>query len=88
MKNPIAVYFESWAAKSAEKAQDFELSKLDKPITIVNLSFVKPDCTYKKDSCKWDGTGFNFSVSFDIVKKSIEILKMKQMTAKWSNKLI
>lgn len=79
MKNPIAVYFESWAAKYTVKAEDFPLSKIEKPITIVNLAFVKPDCEYKKDSCKWDGTGFNFSVSFDIVKKSIQILKKKNI---------
>ena len=79
MSNPIAVYFESWSAKWSDSPEKSDLAKIDKPVTMVNLAFAKPDCEYKKGSCKWDGTGFNFSGSFDVVKKSIEVLKKKNI---------
>lgn len=73
----IGVYFESWACPWTDKPEACELAKIEKPIDVVYLSFVRPDCTYKKSQGTWYGTGLDFSVDFQVIRKSIQILKGK-----------
>jgi chitinase len=73
----IGVYFESWACPWTDKAEDCALAKIDKPVDIVFLSFVRPDCTYKKSQGTWSGTGLDFSPDFQVIRKAIQILKSK-----------
>lgn len=73
----IGVYFESWACPWTDKAEECALAKIEKPIDVVYLSFVRPDCTYKKSQGTWMGTGLDFSVDFQVVRQAIQILKGK-----------
>ena len=73
----IAVYFESWAAPWTNDPAKFNLSQISKPISIVNLSFVHPTCTYMAGQKNWEGTGLNFSQDFWVVSAAIQILKTK-----------
>ncbi len=73
----IGVYFESWASGWTSDAKLFSLSKLEKPIDIVYLSFCKPDCQYRKGQKTFAGTGLDFSVDFQVVVDSIAILQKK-----------
>jgi chitinase len=72
----IGVYFESWWMPWVSQGNESTLSKVEKPTTTVFLSFVKPDCTYKKGSMKWEGTGLQFSCEFKVIKESIRILRL------------
>lgn len=71
----IGVYFETWSCPWANSAADLALAKIAKPIDQVYLSFVNPNCSYKKGQCTWNGTGLNFSSDFKIVKEAISILQ-------------
>jgi chitinase len=73
----IGVYFESWACPWTDVAEKCRLAEIEKPIDTVMLSFVRPDCTYRKSQETWAGTGMDFSVEFKVVKKAIQILKQK-----------
>lgn len=73
----IGVYFESWACPWTDKPEECALAKIEKPIDVVYLSFVRPDCTYKKSQGTWYGTGLDFSVDFQVMRKAIQILKKK-----------
>lgn len=73
----IGVYFESWAQPWSNLASATALAKIDKPIDLVFLSFVKPFCVYKKGQCTFAGTGLDFSLEFLTVKTAISILKSK-----------
>lgn len=73
----IGVYFETWACPWTDKAENCALSKIEKPIDFVFLSFCKPDCTYRKSQGTWTGTGLDFSPDFQVIRKSIQILKQK-----------
>jgi chitinase len=70
----IGVYFESWADPWGGESS---LAKIEKPIDLVILSFVKPDCTYRKGSFGWGGTGLNFTNSFKVIQSAIQKLKSK-----------
>lgn len=71
----IGVYFETWGCAWASNAADLSLSKITKPIDQVFLSFVNPNCTYKKGQYNWNGTGLNFSSDFKVVKEAIQMLQ-------------
>jgi hypothetical protein len=73
----IGVYFESWGCPWTDKPEECALAKIEKPIEVVYLSFVRPDCTYKKSQGTWYGTGLDFSVDFQVIRKAIQILKKK-----------
>ncbi len=73
----IGVYFESWGCPWTDKPEQCALSQIEKPIDVVYLSFVKPDCTYKKSQGTWAGTGLDFSPDFQVIRRSIQILKSK-----------
>jgi len=73
----IGVYVESWAVPWTSLATTNELARIDKPTNTVFLSFVEPNTTYGKGQCTFANTGLNFSVSFDIVKTAIIMLKQK-----------
>jgi mannan endo-1,4-beta-mannosidase len=76
-KSPIGTYYQSWSANWASDPNNLDLSKIEPPINIVNISFCYANCTYQKGSYSWEGTGLAFSSDFSTVKKSIEILKSK-----------
>lgn len=75
----IGVYFESWACPwpDGEIAENCVLSQIGKPTDVVYLSFVRPDCSYKKSQGTWDGTGLQFSFNFQVVRQCIKILHDK-----------
>jgi chitinase len=74
-KSPIGTYYQSWSSPWVSNGENLDLSKIESPINIVNISFCDPNCTYKKGSNSFSGTGVQFSSEFQVVKKSIEILK-------------
>jgi hypothetical protein len=73
----IGVYFETWACPWTDKPEECALAKIEKPIEVVFLSFVRPDCTYKKSQGTWTGTGLDFSVDFQVIRKAIQLVKKK-----------
>jgi chitinase len=73
----IGVYFETWACPWSGSGADSALAKVEAPIDTVILSFVHPNCTYKKGQRTWVGTGLNFSSEFHVIQQAIEILKKK-----------
>jgi len=75
----IGVYFESWACPWTSKAEESMLAKLENPIDTVYISFARPDATYVKGQYTFAGTGLDFSLSFQVVQKSIQILKSKKI---------
>lgn len=74
--NMIGVYFESWACPWTDSVEKCELAKIEN-VDKVFLSFCRPDCTYKKSQGTWSGTGLDFSVDFQIIRQSIQVLKSK-----------
>lgn len=73
----IGVYFETWACPWTDDAKKSALAQIESPVTHVFLSFVKPDCSYKKSQGTWNGTGLDFSLDFQVVREAIQILKSK-----------
>lgn len=71
----IGVYFESWACPWTDKLDQCALTKVE--ADKVFLCFCDPNCQYKKSSGVWDGTGMNFSIDFQIIRKSIQTLHSK-----------
>ena len=71
----IGVYFETWACPWTDKVENCALANVD--ADKVFLAFAYPNCTYKKGSYSWDGTGLQFSFGFDIVRRSISILQSR-----------
>lgn len=74
----MAVYFQTWSSGWTDKAEQLDLTLIDPRIKIVYLAFAKPDLNYSFRSL--DGTGLSFSASFDVVQKSIWLLKEKGVT--------
>ena len=73
----IGVYFESWAQPWSNLAATTALAKIEKPIDLIFLSFVRPNCQYKKGQNSFAGTGLDFSCEFSVIKTAIQILKNK-----------
>ena len=74
---PLGVYYESWSAGWSDKPEKHDLVKIPKPINIVYISFVSPNCSYTKNSFKFDGTGLQFCSDFNVVKGAIKILRQQ-----------
>ncbi len=77
MGKDIGVYFESWASKWVSNAGDMDLAQIEKPVTIVNLSFLKPNTSYYPGQRSLAGTGLEFSQDFNVVVEAIAILRSK-----------
>jgi GH18 family chitinase len=73
----VCVYFESWASKWTSDSTKMDLGQISLPVTIVNLSFVSPGCSYKKGQYNFQNTGLNFSQDFNVVKGAIQLLRKK-----------
>ena len=73
----IGVYFESWACPWAATGAASALAKIEKPIDVVYLSFVNPNCTYLRNQQSFANTGLNFSLDFPTVKIAINLLRAK-----------
>jgi len=73
----VAVYFESWASKWTNDPNTMDLSAISDPVTIVNISFAAPGCSYYPGQNSFDNTGLNFSQAFWVVKGAIQKLKCK-----------
>jgi hypothetical protein len=73
----VGVYFESWSANWATKSEDHTLARIPESINTVYLSFVDPSCNYVHGQRNWNGTGLDFSSSFDVVHGAIRILKAR-----------
>ena len=71
------MYFQTWSSRWASAGSELDLGKLEKPVTIVNLAFVQPTCTYYTGQRTWAGTGLNFSSDFGVVAEAIKILRGK-----------
>lgn len=59
------------------QAENCELSKIGKPIDVVYLSFVLPNCSYKKSTGTLNPTGLQFSFNFQVVRCCIKMLHDK-----------
>jgi len=73
----VAVYFESWSSKWTNDPKTMDLAAVGTPVTIVNLSFVSPGCTYWTGQNTFQNTGLNFCQDFWVVKGAIALLKAK-----------
>lgn len=73
----VAVYFESWSSKWSNDPKTMDLSMISSPVTIVNLSFVSPGCSYWSGQNTFQNTGLNFSQEFWVVKGAIALLRQK-----------
>lgn len=73
----IGVYYESWSEKWTDSAAKSGLARVEKPVTIVYLSFAKPDCTYKSGQNSISGTGLSFSYDWKVLREAISIVKAK-----------
>jgi chitinase len=76
----IGVYYETWSDKWVSDPSKSGLALLDKPITIVYLSFANPECKYVANQNSWIGTGLNFSSDWKVIKSAIDIVKKKGIT--------
>lgn len=76
----IGVYYETWSDKWVNDATKSGLALIDKPITIVYLSFAQPDCKYVANQNSFIGTGLNFSSDWKVVKAALDIVKKKGIT--------
>ena len=74
-KRPIGAYFESWAMNWTSSTNN-TLTNI-KHANIIYLSFVSPDCTYKRGQNSWNGTGLSFSSDFQVIKDSIATLQKR-----------
>ncbi len=72
----IGCYYESWAMPWSSVGAN-ELNTIDDNIDTIYLAFAKPDNTYMKNQRSFSGTGLDFSSSFDIIAKSITLLRSK-----------
>ena len=73
----IGVYYETWSEKWTSDATKTGLSLLDKPITIVYLAFASPDSKYVAGQKTFVNSGLSFCNDWNVVTKSIQILKQK-----------
>jgi hypothetical protein len=76
----IGVYYESWSEKWTDSASKSGLSRIEKPINIVYLSFAQPDCKYVSGQKSFSGTGLSFSYDWKVLVESIAVLKAKGIT--------
>lgn len=72
----LGVYFESWEDYWADKVEDCALAKIE-GATHVFLSFVYPNCGYKKSQGTWYDTGLEFTCDFQIIRQSIKRLQSR-----------
>ena len=75
----ICVYFQSWSSGWAADVSGLDLARVDGGITILNIAFVLPKCTYYPGQRNWDGTGLQFSSDFGVVVGGIARLRDKGM---------
>ena len=75
----ICVYFQTWSSGWAADVSGLDLARVDAGITILNLAFVLPKCTYFPGQRTWDGTGLQFSSDFGVVVAGIASLRKKGM---------
>lgn len=73
----VCVYFESWKSKWTNDSATMDLSAISSPISIVNISFVSPSCSYYPGQNNFQNTGLNFSQNFMVVKGAIQLLRKK-----------
>ena len=76
----IGVYYESWSEKWTDTASKSGLANIEKPISIVYLSFAKPDCKYVSGQNTFSGTGLSFSYDWKILCEAIRLVKSKGIT--------
>lgn len=76
----IGVYYETWSDKWVSDATKSGLALINKPVTIVYLSFATPECKYVANQNTFIGTGLNFSSDWKVVKSAIQIVKEKGIT--------
>lgn len=79
MSRQIGVYYESWVHDQAVVAKDHGLANVEKPVNMVYLSFAKPDCTYRRGSKNFSGTGLNFNAPFSVIAGAIKILQSRNV---------
>lgn len=77
MSRQVGVYFETWSANWTSKSEDHSLARIPEHINTVYLSFADPSCNYTHGQRTWNGTGLDFSSSFDVVHGAIRLLKAR-----------
>lgn len=73
----VGVYFETWSSKWSNDPKTMDLSLISSPVTIVNLSFAAPGCSYWSGQNTFQNTGLNFCQDFWVVKGAIDLLRKK-----------
>lgn len=76
----IGVYYETWSEKWVSDATKSGLALIDKPVTIVYLSFATPDSKYVAGQNSFINTGLSFSSDWKVVKAAIDIVRKKGIT--------
>lgn len=74
----VGVYFESWALPWASDTNNL-LAKLPSTLNTVYLAFARPDAVYTKNQNTFNGTGLEFSTSFETIKATIQQLQRRQI---------
>jgi chitinase len=74
---PIGVYFQAWSSGWSSSGASLDLARIELPINIVYLSFVRPETTYTSGRNSLSGTGLDFSSDFNVVRDAIKILRNK-----------
>ena len=84
----ICVYFQTWSSGWAADVSGLDLARVDAGITILNLAFVLPKCTYFPGQRTWDVTGLQFSSDFGVVVAGIASLRKKGMKVSEANRFL
>lgn len=72
---PLGSYYESWSMQWTSSTNN-HLTNV-KHANIIYISFVSPNCTYKRGQNTWAGTGLSFSSDFKVIKDSIAVLQAR-----------
>lgn len=73
----IGVYYQTWSCNWSSDPKKLDLAQIQKPVDIIYLSFANPESTYSPGSCKFQGSGLDFSSDFGVVQSCIGYLKWK-----------
>lgn len=77
----IVAYYTTWDAPWVSKPEDLNLARIPEKypgVDCVNISFAKPDMEYTYG--RFEGTGLQFSMEFQVVVGAIKILRAKGVT--------
>lgn len=74
----LSVYFTTWSSRWTSDINSFDLNNLPKKypgLTMVLISFCKPDLSYTKGQNTFSNTGLEFSHDFSLVRQAVSNLQ-------------